>query len=140
MGKKVLYEGPISPEKIANSIANHSSKTGIGAHNIFLGQVRSDIHEGKIVEGIEYSAYKDMAENIFHEIREYIFKKYDISCMHIYHSIGMVKAGEISLFVFVSSKHRGVSYDACRDVVEQIKEKAPIWKKEFYEGEEYKWV
>ena len=88
MSKKVLIEGPISPEKIAKSIENHSSKTGIGAHNIFLGQVRADKHEGKIVEGIEYSAYEDMAEKIFHEIRESIFEKYDISCMHIYHSIG----------------------------------------------------
>jgi molybdopterin synthase catalytic subunit len=140
MSKKVLIEGPISPEKIAKSIENHSSKTGIGAHNIFLGQVRADKHEGKIVEGIEYSAYDDMAEKNFHEIRESIFEKYDISCMHIYHSIGNVKAGEISLFVFVSSKHRGVSYEASRDVVEQIKDKSPIWKKEIFEGEEYKWV
>jgi molybdopterin synthase catalytic subunit len=140
MGKKVLTNGPIKPEKIAKSIANHSSKTGIGAHNIFLGQVRADKHKGKIVEGIEYSAYEEMAEQVFNEIRENIFKKYDISCMHIYHSIGMVKAGEISLFVFVSSKHRGVSYDASRDVVEQIKEKAPIWKKEFFENEKYQWV
>ncbi len=140
MGKKSLTYGPIKPEKIAKSIANHSSKTGIGAHNIFLGQVRADKHEGKTVEGIEYSAYEDMAENIFHEIRESIFEKYDISCMHIYHSIGMVKAGEISLFVFVSSKHRGVSYDASRDVVEQIKDRAPIWKKEIFEGENYQWV
>ena len=140
MSKKVLIEGPISPEKIAKSIENHSSKTGIGAHNIFLGQVRADKHEDKIVEGIEYSAYDDMAEKIFHEIRESIFEKYDISCMHIYHSIGNVKAGEISLFVFVSSKHRGVSYEASRDVVEQIKDKSPIWKKEIFEGEEYHWV
>jgi molybdopterin synthase catalytic subunit len=83
-----------------------------------------------------------MAESVFHEIRESIFAKYDLTCMHVYHSTGVVKAGEISLFVFVSSKHRGVSFDACRDVVEQIKEKAPIWKKELYEGEkkEYNWV
>ncbi|HJN63140.1 MAG: molybdenum cofactor biosynthesis protein MoaE [Flavobacteriales bacterium] len=140
MSKKALIEGPISPERIAKSIGNHSSKTGIGAHNIFLGQVRADKHEGKIVEEIEYSAYEDMAEKIFHEIRESIFEKYDISCMHIYHSVGKVKAGGISLFVFVSSKHRGVSYEASRDVVEQIKEKTPIWKKEIFEGEEYHWV
>ena len=81
-----------------------------------------------------------MAEKIFHEIRESIFEKYDISCMHIYHSIGKVKVGEISLFVFVSSKHRAVSYEASRDVVEQIKEKTPIWKKEIFEGEGWHWV
>ncbi|MBT5148130.1 MAG: molybdenum cofactor biosynthesis protein MoaE [Flavobacteriales bacterium] len=142
MSKEVLTPGPISPEKIATSIAHHSSKTGIGAHNIFLGQVRADKHENKTVLGIEYSAYNSMAESAFHQIRESIFAKYDLTCMHVYHSTGFVKAGEISLFVFVSSKHRGVSFDACRDIVEQIKEKAPIWKKELYEGEqkEYNWV
>ncbi len=140
MSKKALIKGPISPERIAKSIRNHSSKTGIGAHNIFLGQVRADKYQEKIVEEIEYSAYEDMAEKIFHEIRERVFTKYDISCMHIYHSIGKVKAGEISLFVFVSSKHRAVSYEALRDVVEQIKEKTPIWKKEIFEGEGYNWI
>ena len=140
MSKKVLTQGPIHPDKIAKSISNHSSKTAIGAHNIFLGQVRADKHKQKQVKGITYSAYEEMAEQVFHEIRENIFEKYDISCMHIYHSIGMVKAGEISLFVFVSSKHRGVSYDASRDAVEQIKAKAPIWKKEIFENEKYQWV
>ena len=140
MSKQVLTQGPIHPDKIAKSIANHSSKTGIGAHNIFLGQVRADKHEGKQVKGIDYSAYKEMAEQVFREIREAIFEKYDISCMHIYHSLGMVKAGEISLFVFVSSKRRGVSYEASRDVVEQIKAKAPIWKKEIFENEKHQWV
>ena len=140
MSKKVLTQGPIHPDKIAKSISNHSSKTGIGAHNIFLGQVRADKHQEKQVKGINYSAYEEMAEQVFHEIKESIFEKYDISCMHIYHSLGMVKAGEISLFVFVSSKHRGVSYDASRDAVEQIKAKAPIWKKEIFENEKYQWV
>lgn len=140
MSKKVLIQGPIQASKIADSIEKHSCKTGIGAHNIFLGQVRADKHEGKQVKGIEYSAYEEMAEQVFNDIREDIFKKHNITCMHIYHSLGMVKAGEISLFVFVSSKHRGVSYEASRDVVEQIKEKAPIWKKEFFETEEYQWV
>jgi len=140
MSKKVLIQGPIHPDKIAKSIANHSSKTGIGAHNIFLGQVRADKHEEKQVKAIDYSAYEEMAEKVFHEIRESIFEKYEITCMHIYHSLGMVNAGEISLFVFVSSKHRGVCYDASRYVVEQIKAKAPIWKKEIFENKKHQWV
>lgn len=138
---KIFVEGPINPQEIANSIAHHSHKTGIGAHNIFLGQVRADKHEGKTVKSIVYSAYDEMALQVFSEIRESIFEKYDITCMHIYHSLGEVKAGELSLFVFVSSKHRGVSYEASRDVVEQIKAKAPIWKKEIFEKEEaHQWV
>ena len=100
--KKVFVEGPISPEKIANSIANHQVKTNIGAHDIFLGQVRADEINGKTVSAINYSAHEEMAENIFYEIRETAFEKYNLTCMHIYHSLGLVKAGEICLFVFNS--------------------------------------
>ncbi len=137
---KVLVEGPIKPSFIADSIAKHSSKTDIGAHAIFLGQVRADAKDGKAVKGIEYSAYAEMAENTLAEIREELFSRYSITCMHIYHSLGLVKAGEISLFVFVSCKHRGQSFDALRDIVELIKAKVPVWKKEMYEDESHVWV
>ena len=137
---KVLIEGPVQPSFIADSIAKHSSKTDIGAHAIFLGQVRADAKEGKAVKAIEYSAYPVMAETILSEIREELFSRYPITCMHIYHSLGSVQAGEISLFVFVSCKHRKESFDALRDIVELIKAKVPVWKKEIYEDESHIWV
>ena len=104
--KKVMVEGAISPAFIGESIAKHSSKKDIGAHSIFLGQVRNDIINDKKVKAIDYTSYLEMAEDKFHEIREDAFKKYSLTCMHIYHSIGKVNAGEISLFVFTSSIHR----------------------------------
>jgi molybdopterin synthase catalytic subunit len=137
---KVLIEGPVQPSFIADSIAKHSSKTDIGAHAIFLGQVRADAKDGKAVKAIEYSAYPEMAESILSEIREDLFSRYPITCMHIYHSVGTVKAGEISLFVFVSCKHRKESFDALRDIVELLKAKVPVWKKEIYEDESHVWV
>ena len=63
-----------------------------------------------------------------------IFAKYDLTCMHVYHSLGRIKAGEINLFVFVSSVHRKDSTDACREMVELIKTKLPIWGREIFEG------
>ena len=138
--RKVLVEGPIQPSFIADSIAKHNTKTDIGAHAIFLGQVRADEKNGKAVKGIAYSAYPEMAENILAEIREQIFSQYPVICMHIYHSLGMVKVGEISLFVFISCKHRQQSFDALRDIVELIKAKVPVWKKEIYEDESYAWI
>ena len=136
---KVFIQGAITPTFIADSIAKHSGKTTIGAHDIFLGQVRSDIIDHKTVVAIEYSAYEEMAENLFHEIREAIFVKYDIVCMHIYHSLGLVKTGEICLFVFVSAKHRKDAFDACRDLVEQIKAMTPIWGKEIFKDDSHVW-
>ena len=140
MGKKnVFIKGAISPQKIADSIAHHRVKTNIGAHDIFLGQVRADSIQDKTVEAIEYSAYEEMANEVFHEIREAAFEKFDLTCMHIYHSIGKVKAGELCLFVFTSSKHRVQAMDACRYLVEEIKEKVPIFGKELFADDDYQW-
>lgn len=137
--KKSFVQGPIAAEFIGNSIAKHQTKTSIGAHNIFLGQVRADEIDGKTVAAIEYSAYEEMAEQSFHEIREAAFEKYDLTCLHIYHSLGLVTAGEICLFVFVSAPRRKVVYKALEFLVEEIKEKVAIFGKELFEDETYTW-
>jgi molybdopterin synthase catalytic subunit len=137
--KSSFIQGQITSEFIGNSIAKHQSKTTIGAHNIFLGQVRADVIDGKTVTAIEYSAYEEMAEQSLYAIREAAFAKYELSCLHIYHSIGSVKAGEICLFVFVSAPRRKVVYKALEFLVEEIKEKASIFGKELFEDESYVW-
>ena len=137
--KNVFIQGAISPEKIASSIAHHQVKTNIGAHDIFLGQVRADEIDGKTVTAIEYTAYEEMALKTFHDIRETTFDKFDLTCMHIYHSLGSVKAGEICLFVFTSSAHRKEATDACRYLVEEIKAKAPVFGKEVFEDQTHSW-
>lgn len=136
---KVLVQGPISPALIADAIARHSNKTNIGAHDIFLGQVRNDDIDGKEVQAIDYSAYEEMAEETFQSIREKAFSKYDLNCLHIYHSIGLVKKGEISLFVFVSAKHRAQVFDACSFIVEEIKKSVPVWGKELFIDGSHVW-
>ncbi len=137
--KNVFVEGSITPEKIANSIAHHQVRTNIGGHDIFLGQVRADEIDGKKVAAIDYSAYEDMANQAMHEIREEAFGKFNLTCMHIYHSMGKVKAGEVCLFVFTSSAHRKECFDATRFIVEEIKAKAPIFGKEVFEDETHVW-
>ena len=137
--KTSFIQGEITSEFIGNSIAKHQSKTTIGAHNIFLGQVRADVIYGKTVAAIDYSAYEEMAEQSFYDIREAAFAKYELSCLHIYHSLGMVKAGEICLFVFVSAPRRKVVYEALEFLVEEIKEKVAIFGRELFEDESYTW-
>ena len=137
--KKSFVQGHIAAEFIGNSITKHQTKTSIGAHNIFLGQVRADEIDGKTVAAIEYSAYEEMAEQSFYEIREAAFAKYDLSCLHIYHSLGLVKAGEICLFVFVSAPRRKVVYQALEYLVEEIKEKVAIFGKELFEDDTFIW-
>jgi molybdopterin synthase catalytic subunit len=137
--KKIFVQGAISAAFIADSIQKHSSNKSIGAHSIFLGQVRADVLNDKQVTAIEYTAFEEMVLPIMHTIREDIFKKYSLTCMHIYHSLGKVASGEICLFVFTSSAHRAMAIDACEEVVERIKKELPIWGKELFENEEYQW-
>lgn len=135
----VFIEGAIPPTLIGEAVAKHSAKKNIGAHSIFLGQVRNDVINEQEVTAIEYTTYREMAEEKFDEIREDTFAKYPLICMHIYHSLGIVGAGEISLFVFISSAHRKEAINACEYIVERIKKEVPVWGKEIFLNNEYQW-
>ena len=137
--KNIFVKGSIDPAFITESIQKHSTQTAIGAHSIFLGQVRADRIDEKELKAIDYSAYEEMALEKMYDIREAIFQKYALTCMHVYHSLGRVPAGEICLFVFTSSKHRKAAIDACEETVERIKSELPIWGKEVFEDESYQW-
>jgi len=137
--KNIFTPGAISSEFIGESIAKHQTKTSIGAHSIFLGQVRADIIDDRTVAAIEYTAYEAMANEKFHEIREATFKQFDLTCMHIYHSLGIVKTGEICLFVFASSPRRKVVFKAIEYIVEEIKAHVPVFGKEIFEDDTHQW-
>lgn len=137
--KNIFIQGAITTAFIAHSIQKHSSKTDIGAHSIFLGQVRKDLIEQHQVTAIEYTTYESMALIKMQEIREAIFDKYALTCMHVYHSIGKINIGEICLFVFTSSKHRKLAIDACEETVERIKQELPVWGKEIFADGNYQW-
>lgn len=137
--KNIFVEGAITPSKIAESIAAHQSKTGIGAHDIFLGQVRADVIDGRKVAAIEFTAQQEMANKVCHEIREEVFAKFELSCMHIYHSVGNVKAGELCIFVFVSGAHRNNVFEALPYLVNELKSKLPIFGKEIFEDDTHQW-
>lgn len=137
--KKVFIDGEITPDFVASAIAKHQSKTDIGAHTIFLGQVRADVIEEQTVSAIEFSCYAEMADPILYTIREETFQKFDLSCMHIYHSLGKVNAGQICFFVFVSAAHRPQVYEATEYIVDRIKKEVPIFGKEIFETGDYQW-
>jgi len=80
-----------------------------------------------------------LALKMMHEIRESAFITYELTCMHVYHSLGTVAAGGISLFVFTSSPHRKAATEACRVVVERIKAELPVWGQEIFEDNTRQW-
>lgn len=137
--RNCFIDGAITSDFIGSSIAKHQSKTGIGAHSIFLGQVRRDEVGGKFVSAIEYTAYEDMANKEIARIREDAFSRFDLSCMHIYHSLGTVEIGEVCLFIFTSSAHREPAQRATEYLVERIKKEVPIFGKEIFEDQSYQW-
>src|SRR5437016_450107 len=91
--KHFFIGGAITPQQIAESIAKHSSKKNIGAHEIFLGQVRADEINGNTVVAIDYSAYTEMAEKEIKKLCERIIKKYSLESANVLHSIGRVNVG-----------------------------------------------
>jgi molybdopterin synthase catalytic subunit len=137
--RNIFVQGAIAPSFVAESIQKHSTKTDIGAHSIFMGQVRADVLNERTVVAIEYTTYEEMALEKMHTIREDIFSKYALTCMHIYHSLGRVAAGDICLFVFTSSAHRKAAIAACEEVVERIKQELPVWGRELFDNETHQW-
>ncbi|RYD79433.1 MAG: molybdenum cofactor biosynthesis protein MoaE [Sphingobacteriales bacterium] len=137
--KNIFVDGAIQPEFIAKSISNHNTKTEIGGHSIFLGQVRNDEIDGKLVSAIEYTAFEELALTKMHEIREDVFIKFPLNCLHVYHSLGQINTGEVCLFVFTSSKHRKPAVEACNELVERIKSELPIWGKEIFTDASHQW-
>ena len=135
-----IVNGPISLGLIKR-VTVPSQNINSGAHASFIGQVRADNINNKTVKEIEYSAYEEMVVKELNKIISDISTKYDdLQQIKILHSIGTVKAGENSLFVFLSAGHRKNIFIALDDIVTQIKKRVPIWKKEILEDASYVWT
>lgn len=137
---KYLTEGPVTPGQVAAEITNLAKRKDCGGHSIFLGQVRDDLSEGKRVSAIEYSAYEEMVKDETEKIKKIIFNEFsDVLEILMIHAVGIVNTGEISLFVLVSAGHRDHAIRACRETVELIKDRLPVWKKEIFEDFTHRW-
>ena len=88
---------------------------------------------------LEYEAYEGMAEETMAEIARELKSRYDLVDVAVHHRVGTVGIGETSVVIAVSAAHRGDALAACRDAIDTLKERVPLWKKEFYEGGE-EWI
>jgi molybdopterin synthase catalytic subunit len=135
-----LIQGPITPAQIALELEGLSNRKDSGGHSVFLGQVRDDVFDGKKVKAIEYSAYNEMVAIEAEKIKKIISDEYDdVLSIVILHSAGIVMAGEFSLLVIVSAGHRDHATKACRQALELIKERLPVWKKELFDDDTHRW-
>ncbi|MGA1976974.1 MAG: molybdenum cofactor biosynthesis protein MoaE [Bacteroidales bacterium] len=140
MAEKTLINGPLTRAMISGIIESIGSETDAGGHSVFIGQVRDDSDGTKCVKAIRYTAYDEMAEAEAEKIKNSIIREFqEVKKVVILHSTGIVKTGEISLFVLVSAKHRHQAFDACNKAVELVKKALPIWKKEIYNDDSVLW-
>ena len=110
-----------------------------GALSLFVGTVR-DTNQGRSVTAIEYSAYSEMAERELRDIAREAAAQFTTEHVVIEHRTGYVAIGEASVVIAVASPHRAVAMDASRWIIEQLKERVPIWKREHYVDGTREWV
>lgn len=142
--RDIFVEGAIPASFIAESIAKHATRTDIGGHEIFLGQVRADQQPGtnnqQRTVAIEYTAYRDMANEQMTVIREEAFARWpQMTCLHVHHSQGIIKAGELCFMVFASAPHRQQAREAVAFVTDEVKKRLPIFGKEILSDDSHLW-
>lgn len=109
-----------------------------GASVLFLGVVRGD-SEGKKVLYLEYEAYEEMAEQMMSELVAFAFNRWPLEEAKILHRLGRVWLGQIAVAIEVKSAHRDEAYQASQYLIEEIKHKVPIWKKEYFADGTSEW-
>lgn len=128
-----LTQGPVNLTAVVVEVVDERA----GAIATFLGTVRRE-SRGREVIALEYEAYEEMAEDVMAEIAEEVKSRYDLCKVAIMHRTGRVEPGETSVAIAVSAPHRQDALAACKDVIDTLKERVPLWKKELYEsGEEW---
>jgi molybdopterin synthase catalytic subunit len=125
----------ISPDTILERV----SRSANGATVLFLGTVR-EVNEGRDVTGIEYSSYRSMAERELATIVEEAAALADSNDIAVEHRVGELAVGDCSVAVAVAHPHRGRAFEAARYVVEELKQRVPIWKREQYVDGTREWV
>jgi molybdopterin synthase catalytic subunit/molybdopterin converting factor small subunit len=120
----LITDQPINPgEAAVGEVA-----ADVGGVAIFWGVVR-DVEEGKPVRALEYTAYREMAERQFRKLLAAAREKWPVKRIRIIHRLGVIPVGEPSLLVRVEAAHRGEAFAAAQFIIDELKQKVPIWKK-----------
>lgn len=135
MIRAALVERPIDVAAILREVAD----SGCGATSLFVGTVR-DMNDGRAVEGIDYEAYRPMAVRELTAIVRAAASQFGVTHLVAEHRIGSMAVGDVSVAIAASHAHRASALDATRHVIEEIKRRAPIWKREQYVDGTREWV
>lgn len=141
MSKMIRVDGSvIEVSSLRSALHTLSQAKSHGAEVLFLGVVR-EMNLGRRVEAVAYDAFQPLAEKTLAEITEEAKLKFNQDLRSvIFHRTGKLRVGEVSIGIAVSSCHRDEAYEASRFIIEEIKIRAPIWKKEYYVDGESEWL
>lgn len=133
--RSAIVTRPIEPARLLEEVSAEAN----GAAILFVGTVR-DVNDGRAVSGIEYSAYEAMAERELALIVREACVRADTEHVVVEHRIGALALGEASVAIAVGHPHRGPAYDASRYIIEELKKRLPVWKREAYADGTREWV
>lgn len=131
-----IVRDPIDPRTLEGAVWSEAC----GGVAMFLGVVRDHAHDGRAVTGLSYEAHEAMALAEFAVIASEVGERYPGARLGIVHRIGDLRIGEIAVAVCAASPHRAQAFDACRCAIDELKARAPIWKKEHYADGTGDWV
>jgi molybdopterin synthase catalytic subunit/molybdopterin converting factor small subunit len=132
-GAFLLSDEALSLDRVVDEVRDEQA----GAIATFTGTTRI-VSRGRTVTHLDYEAYEGMAERVMAEIAEGLQSRYELSAVAIHHRVGRVGIGETSVVIAVSAPHRQDALAACKDAIDELKERVPLWKKEVYsDGEEW---
>jgi molybdopterin synthase catalytic subunit len=126
---------PIEPASLLDSLVTDCD----GAALLFMGVVRNR-NEGLPVTHLDYEAYREMAEQTLAAIAAEAREQWQTGEIRVIHRIGRLEVGQTSVAIAVASEHRDAAYSASRYIIEELKRRAPIWKREGYVGGESAWL
>ena len=130
-----VMDSAIPTESLAVNLRDNAA----GAMVTFEGRVRNHNLERE-VERLEYQAAGEMASNEFRKIAEETFEKFEILHLQCVHREGMLEIGDCAVWVGVASSHRDAAFSACRYIIDELKSRLPIWKKEHYVDGQSGWI
>lgn len=130
-----IVRSPLDPSALLAEVAASAN----GALVLFVGTVR-EINEGRAVEGIEYTAYESMAARELDTIAAEAASRFETDHIVVEHRVGALAVGDASVVIAVAHPHRAQAYDASRYVIEELKRRVPIWKREAYVDGTREWV
>lgn len=134
MGLEITAD-PIDPAALKHALeAEHA-----GACVTFEGWVRN-VNEGEAVEALEYETHAPVAVAEGEKVLAEALERFDVVAARCVHRVGLLAIGDCAVWVGVSAGHRGAAFDACRYIIDEIKHRLPIWKKEHYASGTSGWV